>query len=56
MSLQDEKRQHPRTKVTLPVIVETTQGFQGGEILNISAGGATGKTGSGQFRTQEKSP
>jgi hypothetical protein len=39
-----------------PVTVETTQEFTGGKILNISAGGATGKTGSGQFRTQEKSP
>ena len=40
MSFQNEKRQHPRTKVTLPVIIETAHGFTDGEILDISASGA----------------
>ena len=40
MSSQYEKRQHPRTKITLPVIIETAKGFTDGKILNISANGA----------------
>jgi hypothetical protein len=40
MSFQDEKRQHPRTRVTLPVIIETTHGFMDGQILDISVSGA----------------
>ena len=40
MSFQNEKRQHPRTKVVLPVIIETAHGFTDGQILDISASGA----------------
>ena len=40
MSSQNEKRQHPRTKVALPVIIETAHGFMDGQILDISASGA----------------
>ncbi len=40
MSFQNEKRQHPRTKVAFPVIIETAHGFTDGQILDISASGA----------------
>jgi Tfp pilus assembly protein PilZ len=40
MSFQNEKRQHPRTKVAFPVIIETSHGFTDGQIVDISAGGA----------------
>jgi hypothetical protein len=40
MYFQREKRQHPRTKVALPVIIETAHGFMEGQILDISASGA----------------
>jgi len=40
MSFKNEKRQHPRTKVALPVIIETAHGFTDGQILDISASGA----------------
>jgi len=40
MSSQSEKRQHPRTKVAFPVIIETAHGFMDGQILDISASGA----------------
>ena len=40
MSFQNEKRQHPRAKVALPVIIETSHGFTDGQILDISASGA----------------
>ena len=40
MSSQNEKRQHPRTKVAFPVIIETAHGFMDGQILDISANGA----------------
>ena len=40
MSSQNEKRQHPRTKVALPVIIETAHEFMDGQILDISASSA----------------
>lgn len=40
MSSQYEKRRHPRTRVTLPVMIETSRGFTDAKILNISANGA----------------
>lgn len=35
-----EKRQYDRINISLPVIIETGNGFLEGEITNISAGGA----------------
>ena len=40
VSFQSEKRQHPRTKVALPVIIETAHGLIEGQILDISVSGA----------------
>ena len=38
--VQEEKRQHPRVDITLPVRMETSQGTIEGETRNIALGGA----------------
>jgi Tfp pilus assembly protein PilZ len=40
MLTQYNNRQYPRIEISLPVIIETVNGFLEGRVTNISAGGA----------------